>query len=430
MRHIIKSIHAHWKRSLGLSVEIIIVTIIGWILISPVAIKTSMITIPAGYDYERLVKVSFRNLDDDAFDYDSTANENTFVYRQRILDRIRQLPEVEYATFTPTYNFEEGYYWGSGINADTTYYDLDVINRSVSTVLVNYVPGSDYFATFGIKNPDSTPFVEPTNDGSGFIVAQSIAKAKYPKKSAIGQDLYVRDEDDDYPTPIIGITADCQYRKGSERESLIFKPCDPSQDNAIINGITIRVRDGVSTRKFIDRLADGLSDYRTGNVYLSQPELMTEKREATADYITKELTKNWIIVIFFLINVVLGVAGTFFIQCRTRISDAGVMRAFGATRNRIEWSIIGEACITVFLAWIIGSVVYFIYLHYADEELISEASQITRTLRPMWYDEAWSRYSIISACVLLMLLISAIIGVWLPARKVGRVPIVDSLRDE
>ena len=421
---------ANRKRSLGLFVEIIIVTIIGWMLIEPVAINTSKITGPAGYDYDRLVKVSFRNLSDETFDYDSTANENTFVYRQRILDKIRQRSDVASATFTPGYNFEEGGYWGFSILADTTYYDLDVDNSLVSTAMVYYVPESDYFATFGIKRPDGTPFVEPKNDGSGFIVTQSIAKAKYPGKSAIGQDLYERDEEDDYPTPIIGITADCKYRKAVDRQSLVFKPCDPAQDDNSINGITIRVKDGVSTRRFIDRLANELSAYRAGNVYLFQPELMTEKREETADYIHRELTKNWIIVIFFLINVVLGVAGTFFIQCRSRISDAGVMRAFGATRQRIEWNIIGEACITVFLAWIIGSALYFTYLHYTDEEMISEANKITQILRPMWYDAAWSRYSIIGGCVLLMLLISAIIGVWLPARKVGRVPIVDSLRDE
>lgn len=430
MGHIIKSILAHWKRSVGLFIEIIIVTIIGWMLIEPVAVNTSIITMPAGYDHDRLVKVSFRNLRNETYDYDSTANESTFVYRQRILDKIRQRSNVTRATFSPSYNFEEGSYWGSSIAADSTY-NLDPDNSQVGTALIYYVPESDYFATFGIKGPDGKPFTEPKNDGSGYIVSYTLAKAKYPNKSAIGQDLYERDEEDDYPTPIIGVIADSPYRKGSDRTSLILKACDPAQDNGSINGIIIRVKDGVSMRKFIDELNDDLYDYKAGNVYLTEPELMSERRDKMAHFRTKDVKKNWIIVIFFLVNVLLGVAGTFFIQCRSRITDAGVMRAFGATRYRIEWNIIVEACITVILAWIIGSALYFVYLHYTDSMFFtSEVTEITRILQPKWYDTAWSRYSIIGGCVLLLLLVSAIIGVWLPARKVGKVAIVEALRDE
>lgn len=430
MGHILKSILARWKSSLGLFIEIIIVTIIGWMLIEPVAVNTSLIAIPAGYDYDRLVKVSFKNLSNDTYDYDSTANENTFIYRQRILDNIRLRNDVDKATFSPSYNFEEGSYRGSSIEADSSYYDLDTYNRQVPTTMVDYVAGSDYFSTFGIKGADGKPFVEPQNDGNGYIVSYSLAKAKYPDKSAIGKDLYERDEEDDYATPIIGVIADSPYRKGDERASLIFKACDPIQDSRSINGITMRVKDGVSTRKFIDKLTDELSDYRAGNTYLTKPELMADRREKMSDYITKDLLKDWIMVIFFLINVLLGVAGTYFIQCRSRIADAGVMRAFGAKRSRIKWTIVGEACITVFLAWLIGSIIYFIYLHHTDAMYVSEVSQITRIIMPRWYDTAGVRYSIIGGSVLALLLGSAIIGVWLPARRIGKVTIVDALRDE
>ncbi|MDE6510710.1 MAG: ABC transporter permease, partial [Muribaculaceae bacterium] len=204
----------------------------------------------------------------------------------------------------------------------------------------------------------------------------------------------------------------------------------PRLDGNDIEGITMRVKEGVNPRRFLDDLSTQLSEYKIGNIYLSEPELMTDRRAKSMDYIDKELTQNWVMVIFFLVNVILGIAGTFYIQCRSRIADAGVMRAFGASRCRIEWSIIGEAFITVFLAWLVGSSIYFIYLHSSDSVISAEVTKVTQIIRPMWYDAAATRYSIIGGCVLLLLMISAIIGVWLPARRVGRVPIVDSLRDE
>lgn len=428
MRIIFKSMIGHWKKSIGLTIELIIVTVIGWILIDPVAMMTSMVSIPSNYDYDRLVTAKFSTLDINTYDYDSTANENQSVYYQRILDLIRQHPEVEYATFCGSLGFESDSYWGVGFPADSTFYDLDAQDIEISTTYISYVPGTDYFATYGIKDPDGNPFVEPENDGTGYIVTQTLAKGKYPVKSAIGQNLFELTEEVTAPTPILGITADTPYRKSQGRTAVAFYPCKLNENS--VNGITIRVKDGVNPRRFLDDLTTQISIYKIGNIYLSEPELMADKREKTMDHIDKKLTQNWVMVIFFIVNVILGIAGTFYIQCRSRISDAGVMRAFGASRRRIEWSIIGEACITVILAWLIGSAIYFIYLHFSDIEIDTEVGKAIQMIKPMWYDTALSRYTIIGGSVLILLLISAIIGVCLPARRVGRVAIVDSLRDE
>ena len=428
MKMLFKSIINNWKKSLGLFIELIIVTVIGWILLEPVTVMTTWISIPSGYDFDRLVTTKFSKLDENTYDYDSTANENQSVYYKRLLDLVRQHPDVELATFCSSLDFESDSYWGIGFPADTTYYNVNAEDKNISSAYVRYVPGTDYFATYGIKDPDGKPFVEPDNDGTGYIVTKTLAKGRYPTISAIGQNLYELTEEVTTPTPIIGITADTPYRKSQGRTAIAFLP--GKLEDSGITGITMRVKDGINPRQFLDNITTQLSDYKIGNIYLSEPELMADRQEKRMDGIDKELTQNWVMVIFFLVNVILGVAGTFYIQCRSRISDAGVMRAFGANRSQIEWGIIGEACFTVLLAWLAGSAIYFIYLHYSDNEIYSEASGVIQTIRPMWYDAAGSRYPIIGGCVLLMLLIAAIIGVFLPARRVVRVPIVDSLRDE
>ncbi len=423
---IFKSIIGNWKKSVGLFIEIIIVTVIGWILIEPVAIMTTIISMPPNYDYDRLVTVDFSSLDENTYDYDSTANDSKAVIYQRLLSLIRQRLEVELATFRTSYDFDSGSSWITGFPADTTFYTIDDDDKLLSTALIGYVPGTDYFATYGIKDADGNTFVEPENDGYSYIVSQTLAKGKYPTKSAIGQNLYELTEEDNSPTPIVGITADIPLRKSQGRTALAFFASSPGKST----GVTIRLKDGVNPRQFLDNFSTQLSDYKIGNIYLSDPELMTDLREKTIQHINKDLMQNWIMVIFFLINVLIGIAGTFFIQCRSRIADAGVMRAFGASRSRIEWSIVGEACVTVLMAWLVGTGLYFIYLHFANPDVDIEVSKAIQIIRPMWYDTATIRHAIVGGCVLILLLISALIGVWLPARKVGRVPIIDSLRDE
>ncbi len=142
------------------------------------------------------------------------------------------------------------------------------------------------------------------------------------------------------------------------------------------------------------------------------------------------MSQKRIIVGFFLLNVLLARAGTLYILCRKRIPEAGIKRAFGATRFSIETSILAEAWLTVFIGWVIGSSLYLCWLLYFKEPMYGEVNYIIHILNPKWYDTAWSRYAIVSGIVLLLLLLVATLGAWLPARKVGRVPIVDSLRDE
>lgn len=427
MKQILKSLKAHRKQSAALFIEIVIVTIIGWIVIEPVAVDTSMSLIPAGYDYERLVNVTFSNFDHQSEEYDSTLND-TGQERQRLLTLIREHPEVESATYTTYQTYESGSSSSTGFEADSIY-GLDNDSKWISSYIIQYVPKTDFFSTFGIKDANGNSFAEPEVDDKSFVVSETLARALYANKSAIGQDLYSYDEEEGH-TPIVGIIRDSPYRKSDGRRQVMFKPVDGREINWHVSGITLRLKDGVNPRVFADKLTSEINRYRAGNTYLTHPVLMSDERDTVFAEQSRSLAKGWIVLSFFLVNVILGVAGTFYIQFRTRTAESGVMRAFGATRGRVEWCIVGEALLTVIFAWVVGSILYLAYLHFAHVEFENDADLIVRMINPMWFDTAWSRNSIVGGLVLLLLLFSTLIGVWLPARKIGRVAPVDALRDE
>ncbi|MDE6340947.1 MAG: hypothetical protein K2K93_01390 [Muribaculaceae bacterium] len=434
MKQILKSIISRPGRSVGLLIEIIIVTIIGWIVIEPVAILTTTALLPAGYDHERLVQVDFSRLSRRSEDFDGEIpddKEQQMEAYDRLLRKIRERDGVEHATFFYSQSFESLSYGQTSINPDSIYCLKDDDNY-VGVTMIDYQPGTDFFATYGIKDPQGKPFNEPKEIGAGYIVSKTVAKALVHDGSVIGTRFYNwgDDEDDDErPSTIVGVTADAPYRKGDGRQPVAFKIADPEW--AIPQGITIRLGQGVNPRAFTDRLISGIGEYRSGNWYITHPQLLSDMRETCFAGMKRELTQKWIIMIFFLVNVLLGIAGTFYVQCKTRIPDAGVMRAFGASRRRIEWHIIAEACVTVLAGWLIGSVIYLIYLHFQGFPMDSDIDyRIVKTIRPIWHDTKLGRYSMIGGIILLLLLATAALGAWLPARKVGRVPIVDSLRDE
>lgn len=429
MKQIFKSIIAHPGRATGLLIEVIIVTIIGWIVVEPVAVKTTTALIPAGYDYERLVKVSLSRISGSSDKYDSDIpndKEHSDAAYDRLLRMLRQRDGVENATFGYSSGFESASYGMTSIRADS-FYCKEGEENYVGVSFIDYKPGTEYFATFGIKDVNGKPFSEPANDGSSFIVGKTTAKSLYHDRSAIGMDLFTWNDEE--KTTIIGIIEDTPYKKGDGRTAVAFRTAN--QEWASPEGIVMRLQKGVNPRSFVDKLINDMPDYRSGNHYITHPQLYSDMREEIFSGQKRELTQKWIIVIFFLVNMLLGIAGTFYVQCKTRIPDAGVMRAFGARQSLIEWNIIGEACMLAFIGWLIGSVIYLIYLKYQGFPMEFDTdSYIIRAIRPLWYDTKFGRYSIIGGIILLLLLVTSALGAWLPARKVGRVPIVDSLRDE
>ena len=433
MRYILSSLLARRSHSAALIIEIVIVTIIGFIVMEPTAVNTTKALLPAGYDYDHLamLKISYQDQQSEDFDSAYFSTEEYGRSQSHLLNMLRDLPEVERATFTTSQSFDQS-------GSSTTYLPADSIYRQgegenyLQAYIVNYIADSDFFGTFGITDMTGESIKEPEVNENAYIVSESLAKGRYAGGEIIGRDLYEYDEEDeeDHHTPIVGITSDVIYRKGLDRTPIAFRQVTKNGFCDRITGITVRLAENVNPRAFIYKISNQLSQYRSGNLYLTQPVLYSDMREAAFQDKERELTRNWTIAVFFLVNVFLGVAGTFYVQCRSRIPDAGVMRAFGATKRRIELNLMGEVWSIVFIGWIFGLTIYLIYLKVQGFIFSSDTAPAMRILSPLWYDTPIGRYAMIGGIVLLLLLLVATLGAWLPASKVGHVPIVDSLRDE
>lgn len=429
----LKAILARPAHSSALFIEIVIVTVIGWIAIEPVAVGTTSASIPAGYDTDRLVKLSISQISRDAEEFDSTlySTEEFYKGKDQLLRMIRDRKDVASATFHSFMSLEQSSSMTSNIEADSSFHKdhNEEIDNRILVYRSVFIPKTDFFKTFGIKDLNGKLFEEPVMTDDSWIVSRTLASALSPQGKVIGKDLFPFEEDDQESkhSPIVAITEDITYSKAKGRTALAFQAVE---DYGWIEGITVRIADGVSPETFIDRINSDLNDLRCGNLYISEPKLYSEMRDEEFAGKKKELTKKWIILGFFLVNVFLGVAGTFYVQCRSRIPDAGVMRAFGATRGKIEWSIVGEACLTAVGGWLVGSIIYLIYLKHQGFTMETDTDNVIQAIRPLWYDTKLGRYSIVGGLMLLILLITATLGSYFPARKVSRVNPVDALRDE
>lgn len=131
----------------------------------------------------------------------------------------------------------------------------------------------------------------------------------------------------------------------------------------------------------------------------------------------------------FLLNLVLGVTGSVWLQTGKRINELGVLRSYGASRSKIMKMLFGEALVLASAAFVIGEI---IYLQYAFSNNLSEGFEENSMYLPTasWVNDFTAHFAIVSAIIYVILIICVCIGTYFPARHASRISPVDALRDE
>ena len=131
--------------------------------------------------------------------------------------------------------------------------------------------------------------------------------------------------------------------------------------------------------------------------------------------------------IFFLINLCLGVIGTFWMQTKRRTEESGIMRAFGATKRRIMGMFLAEGFVLTTFSMFITCILYINYVKTGLGELCIPSSTQPD---PTWVADKPLHFLIISGIIYLIILLTVSIGIAIPAWSICRKKPVEALRDE
>ena len=134
--------------------------------------------------------------------------------------------------------------------------------------------------------------------------------------------------------------------------------------------------------------------------------------------------------VFFLINLCLGVIGTFWMQTKRRTEESGIMRAFGATKRRIMSMFFAEGWVLATVSMFIACVLYLNYVKMGFGELCINTHQPGTQPDPTWVADKPLHFLIVSAIVYLIILCTVFIGIAIPAWHICRSEITKSLRNQ
>ena len=144
---IFKNLWARRRRNGWLFAELILVSIVTWVIFDPVVVLTHDRDLPLGYDSDRLALISLASLPAQAAGYDATGTDSTAVVDNffRLIRKVAEYPDVEAAT--PVL----GYCYPNSQGNSSSTFKAEGDTTDIGTMVMYFMPHTHFFETFGFE---------------------------------------------------------------------------------------------------------------------------------------------------------------------------------------------------------------------------------------------------------------------------------------
>jgi len=344
----------------------------------------------------------------------------------RILQTIRNYPDVENMAVLFVGSPGSGGYWGQGfqIPNDTTH----IIFGQLTT----FEPSEDFFSVFKYtsvngKNPVSARDFDWNNPNS-VVIGESVANRLFPGRSALGKEVFQKDDNKTYK--IIGVVDDVKRFDYERPQNTYYLPQRLDSTNVRNAEIAIRSRASVSDAIFKETFKKEMSNsLQIGNFYLNSIISYKQIAENTKTIfgISNEVRIRVYMMVFFLANILLCVIGTFWYRVNIRKEEVGIRKALGSSGTGIRNILILEGLCLLALATLPAMIISYQFVHAGLIETLGVNRKDPTVYLP---DRTFLRFLITNAITWIIIAAVVIAAVWLPARKAAAMEAAEALHYE
>ena len=437
MNDLFRQLRNERRANLWLGVELLVVFAVMWYLVDWTYVTVRTWLQPMGFDTEHCYNLSFNRLTPQAEGYRAEDDaEADMRHLLEIVERLRHRPGVEYAAVSqnsiPYIDGSNGFNlridsvmttgmlrWGQpdffrmfrvqgvavltedGRKVQTTSPDslAAVLESSASNVLIsrNYVSDHRY-ASLGYA--DALPLlgyeVGKGDDGSySFRIAGICEPMRWSHFSTVNE----------WGGPLVGVAMDDDGVIG--------------MGNPLYVQVSLRLEPEADTgADFMEALMDDADRlYTLGNVFLLdvQPFAALQRTMELDD--VNEARTQLCVIGFLLLNIFLGVIGTFWFRTQHRRSEIALRMAFGSTRRGVFGRLVDEGLLLLTLAAVPAALVAF---NVGMAELVD--------VERMPFDAV--RFVVAIGVTWALMSVMVVLGIWYPARRAMRVQPAEALHDE
>ena len=400
-----------WRSNLWLALELLVVSVVMWFVVDYLYTRAATYLEPRGFDISHCYLIEMGKLTDKSPDYipDQT-DEQEDADILELVERLRRRPDVEAVSLS-----QNSYPYNGSNSTDQVYYDT---LRSDNWTIRRLVT-PDFVRVFryrGAQGETSEQLAELLKNGDFLASNNLYRKYNRPMTGLVGQRFKLFG--DTLRTYRLGAALqDVRYNDYEQaRESYTFLHKISWYD--VDMELCVRVK-GDQDRDFITRLkADSEKQFRIGNIYISEIRSFDEIRRNFQQAWSNEV-RNYVMGMgFLLLNIFLGLLGTFWFRTQQRRAEIALHKAHGATDRNIFIRLLGEGWLLLLLVTPIALIIDY---NLANMELNSWRNGTTLE---------WDRLLLCAVISFIMIALMIAIGIGIPARKAMKVQPADALHDE
>ena len=422
----LKNFWAHRKQNGWLIVELALICFLSYVFIDNAVVvgyNTYICRADGEFEKEHLLvgQIGFRRQSDQSDEF--------FAPAYAVRDRVRSMPEVKSVCLTK-YFVSDNYqnYDKLDVCAET-----DTVTDLTPVFLHEYVLGEHYFETLGLKAVEGSPSVETLSEwcpNDSVIISRSLAIALFGTDQAVGRRIVRQNKkrgDEWLHQTVAGIIEDVKVVANQRYFYSIYIPTE-FPDNT--PHMLIRLKPNADAKAFVAKYGEVDTWIREGNGVLTGLKTYNDYKKSSSvlNDTTVIMTLVGTFLFIFMLNVVIGTLGTYWLQIRKRTEDFGIMRSFGAKRRNIFGIIWKEAALLTLIASIIGQL---LWLQIALKFGLANGSIDVMTGRETdWVNDFWLHFLIICVIQYLVMLVIVTLGIIIPALIAMYRKPVNALRHE
>lgn len=414
-RTILKQIWNERRSNAWLWAELLLVSVALWVIVDWGYVMWRTYRAPLGFDIENtyLIRVKALTLESELHvaDNGKTAGEDLLA----LVDRLRHRPEVEVVSLSSN-SFP---YNGSNSWPSLRYDTVSIGGRLIRAVT------PDFFRVFRYQNADGSgsQTLADALEENTIIVEENFVKNKSVQE-LLNMSFYIND-DSVQAYRVSAVTkpvryCDSQPAFSSYYFAALMTEAEIAQFSALgINYIEVCLRLKAGTPAGFDErlMKEVASNYVVGNCYIKSVTPFSKVRTEFMRDDTNDLKTRGYITLFLLVNIFLGIVGTFWFRTQQRRSEMGLRLALGSTRGSLRRLLITESLWILLFAFIPSIVICY-------NIGLAELSQVWQ----MKWGLARFLPSLLITFGLMALMI--IIGIWYPARQAMKVEPAEALHEE
>ena len=428
---IFKNFWAHRKQNGFVFAEIVLIVILSFYMIDSVVVwvdSTYIFHAAGEFEKEHLIvggtqrKTAITEKD----------GEDILAPLYAFRDAVRALPEVESVCLTEHFIGCEDGNWNNhrmAPEADTTqacifYHETFHLNQH-------------YFETTGLTAIEGSPSAESLSTNcpeDGVVITRSLARQLFGTDDVVGRRVVeiqyrpgpdARDVEFATRYTVAGVLEDVKPQPQERYCLMAFFPRTSFMGNRPM--MLIRLKPDASAERFIEERKDIPDPAYTFRWLFTYKDYQENTYDITDMY--GILTILGTLGLLFILNVMLGTLGTFWLQIRKRTEDIGIMRSFGAKRRDIFLQTWGEGALLTLVACIAGQLVW---LQFAMNGGLSYGTSAHITSGPGidWVASFWPHFLIVCAIQYLLMLAIVTLGMIVPSLIAMYTKPVNALRHE